>query len=1445
MAFLLTVVMTATLAVPLYAFAEEKATKIYTGNGYEIKYEIKGSWTGNQNVEITLSNTGSDSLLNWALKYDAHGEINDLWNGAIYSSDSTKYIVKNAGYNYEVLPEQSVTFGYTLSGEYMEFPELIDLCTQRVSRNDEGYAVKLDVTSDWESGFNGTITVENIGNFPLEAWRLSFDTNFEINDIWNAQILSEFGGTYTICNDVTTTPIGVGESKSFGFRASKDIDTVPEISNCSATEVVVNDDFSTIEIPGFELAVSGFANYLEEENALNIFWYTNYENGTFELLESSDNENYIRTVILNNEYSYTYPIAIDFEKRYFKVIQTTEDGQSAESPAFYVEKSENGYATKFIDSDEDGLPDFVEEQIGIDINKPDTDDDGLTDYQEYYILGTDPLVYDSVQPGISDADADNDDDGLSNVREFELGTKPFNPDTDGDGLSDGDEVNTYGTDPLKYDTDDDGISDGDEAAMGTDPLSPYTNGVADSEHTFTQTINADDVILENINTAYNPYELSLEITAAGNAHTSLTVQESGYSDAMFNWSILGACPELIYDSTCKVDEVVVKFKVDDEYIENEGSEYAEENPEFVGIKRYNIFRFFEEDNILLPVKTEVDVDNNTLSATVTDLGTYCLIDMEMLLEDIAAGAETNNDDDSSDIEIVSGGQTTSMLGASSFGMLKLTAAASSKVKPALDYDDKFNVVFMYDTGAEGYSDFYNSVCDTTDFIFNKSPNANVYFIRLSEVSNELCYHACHEVAAAGYVEEDKYDYHDSFLRSRCFTNSDHHGSSKNIVISDALDFIANGIKDRNGEYTEVIDTSIPTICFDFFGDGAVYRESDGYKLIDQLSNNVFVSLIGNYDPDSYIGGYAFDLQKHTGGKYFNVNDNDSEFSMDQKLIRYIYGLSDSDEIEDINVTYPMILSTGLEYVELDAPISIDYVYAASIIEPTKFRKQFEGYADTDDDGLYDFEEINFSSSLIKTDSGRVELPTFGECIDYYGDKYFYVEEGLERFFNSAQSYLPSADAHRVLYNTKVLPIRSDPTYRDGDTDGFSDYEEIYSFETNPLVAEDKLKIDDVNYLTSSAGFNSEDFCSYYEDDDFGWLLQFGISFGNAAFGNKLNYDVIYESVLLTYLEELNRNAEQSYILDTLMKESSYSSKLWTVCDSIYGAKDPVKAAYYATQIKDYKSLLNSMISSSKYVSTSNLTNLINKYSSIVTDMESTIVGNNNVLQNTIKDFTVNGIKDGGAFSKINWISIISDSLTYLDMSLRIEAAGSAIYDNIYMLELVAKNANDISMRNAATKILFRFENDAFGTLITGVSDMATTIVGDLTFGMIHSVIASSGPIGLCVEIAMALGNVFFNISEQCEYAIRTYGAATISILLVNDFDDKIKGFDRNNNYYIISNNNNIRTYFAKLAYSRIYAEETYIKFREYAPGDSFNSERTYSEKVITYIKNNILGERNE
>jgi outer membrane protein OmpA-like peptidoglycan-associated protein len=86
----------------------------------------------------------------------------------------------------------------------------------------------------------------------------------------------------------------------------------------------------------------------------------------------------------------------------------------------------------------------------------------------YYILG----------------DADYDKDGLTNGREKEIGTDPYNPDTDGDGLKDGEEVHSYFTNPLKPDTDDDGLNDYDEIfTYRTSPVKPDSDndGLNDGE----------------------------------------------------------------------------------------------------------------------------------------------------------------------------------------------------------------------------------------------------------------------------------------------------------------------------------------------------------------------------------------------------------------------------------------------------------------------------------------------------------------------------------------------------------------------------------------------------------------------------------------------------------------------------------------------------------------------------------------------------------------------------------------------------------------------------------------------------------------------------------------------------------------------------------------------------------------------------------------------------
>lgn len=74
------------------------------------------------------------------------------------------------------------------------------------------------------------------------------------------------------------------------------------------------------------------------------------------------------------------------------------------------------------------------------------------------------------------AGQDPDHDGLTNLEEYQNGTDPNNPDTDGDGISDGDEVHKYHTNPLNPDTDGDGLSDAEEIRLGTNPLNADTDG---------------------------------------------------------------------------------------------------------------------------------------------------------------------------------------------------------------------------------------------------------------------------------------------------------------------------------------------------------------------------------------------------------------------------------------------------------------------------------------------------------------------------------------------------------------------------------------------------------------------------------------------------------------------------------------------------------------------------------------------------------------------------------------------------------------------------------------------------------------------------------------------------------------------------------------------------------------------------------------------------------
>ena len=116
------------------------------------------------------------------------------------------------------------------------------------------------------------------------------------------------------------------------------------------------------------------------------------------------------------------------------------------------------------DIDGDLLLNSEEEALNTNPYDIDTDGDGISDYEEVRVLHSDPLL------------KDTDGDGLNDyVEAYKYHTNPVTADTDGDGLTDTDEIATYKTNPLDADTDGDGLTDKEEVVIGTNPRSIDTD----------------------------------------------------------------------------------------------------------------------------------------------------------------------------------------------------------------------------------------------------------------------------------------------------------------------------------------------------------------------------------------------------------------------------------------------------------------------------------------------------------------------------------------------------------------------------------------------------------------------------------------------------------------------------------------------------------------------------------------------------------------------------------------------------------------------------------------------------------------------------------------------------------------------------------------------------------------------------------------------------------
>ncbi|MBP3040684.1 VWA domain-containing protein [Bacillaceae bacterium Marseille-Q3522] len=151
------------------------------------------------------------------------------------------------------------------------------------------------------------------------------------------------------------------------------------------------------------------------------------------------------------------------EETYYYKVSAMKDGTAVYESGIVMVK-------EFTDQDQDGLADDQENVYQTDSNAPDSDEDGLTDGEEVVAYNTDPVKQDT------------DEDQLTDGKEIQLtGTDPLKKDTDDNGITDDREDPDQdtlpnsgeiklGTDPITADSDYDGLRDDQELTEKTNPI---------------------------------------------------------------------------------------------------------------------------------------------------------------------------------------------------------------------------------------------------------------------------------------------------------------------------------------------------------------------------------------------------------------------------------------------------------------------------------------------------------------------------------------------------------------------------------------------------------------------------------------------------------------------------------------------------------------------------------------------------------------------------------------------------------------------------------------------------------------------------------------------------------------------------------------------------------------------------------------------------------------
>lgn len=220
---------------------EEENSFVYTTEKYDVEYKVDTSWDNESQVKVVISNKSDETIHNWGIRYITNDTFNNVYN-ANEISDGDLHILKNSGWNQDIPAKGKVEFGYSQKyDKKMDIPQSFEVISVEQLVDRDNYTIELIKESEWSNEANIQLVITNYSNKEIEDWNLKFASNFEVLEVWNAELIAQDNNEIVLKNADYTQNILSGQKCIVGMHIKENTEELL-LDNCVLTEIKNEDE---------------------------------------------------------------------------------------------------------------------------------------------------------------------------------------------------------------------------------------------------------------------------------------------------------------------------------------------------------------------------------------------------------------------------------------------------------------------------------------------------------------------------------------------------------------------------------------------------------------------------------------------------------------------------------------------------------------------------------------------------------------------------------------------------------------------------------------------------------------------------------------------------------------------------------------------------------------------------------------------------------------------------------------------------------------------------------------------------------------------------------------------------------------------------------------------------------------------------------------------------